>query len=188
MTFYIQKRQEFYYLNAFHVIAIGLIYCKGENVRKLRFMYELFREVSGAFYVHSYIKETLLCIIIIVTVVNINTQEKLGMICEKEKKKLMEMFGEVYLFHGLTDGLEEELFGVEEKEKIIMKWEEMNSLYINDNSNTNTNKTKDNSNTNTKNTNDNIKNSNNVLLKWPLYPEYLRKKVFVSISNLNKDI
>ena len=219
MTFYIQKRQEFYYLNAFHVIAFGLIYCKGENARKLRFMYELFREVSGAFYVHSYIKETLFCVIMIVTVVNINTQEKLGMICGKEKEKLMEMFGEVYLFNELTDKLEEELFGVEEKEKIIMKWEEMYSLYVNKNndnnddsnndkksndkgsknkknSNKNNNKNK-NSNNNNTNDNRNTKNSNNdnnntndnntnVLLKWPLYPEYLRKKVFSAISDINK--
>ena len=219
MTFYIQKRQEFYYLNAFHVIALGLIYCKGENARKLRFMYELFREVSGAFYVHSYIKETLFCVIMIVTVVNINTQKKLGMIREKEKEKLMEMFGEVYLFNELTDELEEELFGVEEKEKIIMKWEEMYSLYINKNndnndnskngknsnnkgrkskknSNKNNNKngnninTNDNSNSNNSNNDNNNTNDNNtnVLLKWPLCPEYLRKKVFSAISDINKII
>ena len=89
-------------------------------------MYELFRETGKAFHVHSYIKETLFCIMMIVTVVNINTQEKLGMICQQEKKKLMELFGEVCLFNGTADSLGEELFGVE---KAIMKWEELHSLY-----------------------------------------------------------
>ena len=119
------------------MMSIGFLYCKGENLRKLKFFYELFKmenDVEPCLRCDSYsIDMFLFSVLIVATIGNFDAQKNAGVLKKQMEEDLQEKFCQIHAINGFEQQVFESLLGIEDVSKINefkITWQKLYERYV----------------------------------------------------------
>jgi hypothetical protein len=119
-----------------HMMSIGFLYCKGENLRKLKFFYELFKvekDVEPCLRCDSYsIDMFLFSVLIVATIGNFDAQKNANILKKQMEEDLQEKFCQIHAINGFEQQVFESLLGIEDVSvnEFKITWQELYERYV----------------------------------------------------------
>ena len=121
-----------------HMISIGILYCKGGNLRKLKFFYELFKvekDVKPCLRCDSYsIDMFIFSILIVATIGNFNAQKESNTLKKTMEEDLHEKFCQIHVINGFEKQIFASLLGINDIDKAPneykITWQELYERYV----------------------------------------------------------
>ena len=119
-----------------HMMSIGFLYCKGENLRKLKFFYELFKmeeDVEPYLRCDSYIDMFLFSMLIVATIGNFDAQKNANILKKEMEEDLQEKFCQICAINGFEQPVLESLLGIDDVNEINefkITWQKLYERYV----------------------------------------------------------
>ena len=120
-----------------HMMSIGFLYCKGGDLRKLEFFYELFKinDLEPSLHYDSYSIMFIFIILIVATLGNFEAQKKTKLLKESMEEDLNEKFCQIPAINGFEKEIFDKLLGIssddsKKLDEYKITWQELRERYF----------------------------------------------------------